>query len=1162
VKCPSCQQNNPDTARFCNGCGTRLTAAAPAAAPQTYTPAHLADKIRTTRAAMIGERKQVTVLFADLKGSMELLADRDPEEARRLLDAVLERMMEAVHRYEGTVNQVMGDGIMALFGAPLAHEDHGVRACYAALRMQETVGRYAELIQKTEGISVKIRVGLNSGEVVVRSIGSDLNMDYTAVGQTTHLAARMEQMADPGTVLIAPSTLRLAEGSVQVTSLGARPIRGLDAPIEVSELVGGAPARSKLRSADTQQPSRFIGRVAELDRLHALLELARVGQGQVAAVSSEAGVGKTRLVHEFLRSAKTQAWRILEGRAHSYERAASYLPIIELLRAYFDLDALDPVSRVAEKVAAAVRDLDLDPELGDAVAPILSLLDALPSDDPFRVLDARERHDRVVEALTQVIVKESERQPLMLVLENLQWIDVETQAFLDTLLDRLLTVRLLLLVDYRPEYQHDWASRPGFNHLEIDPLPPAAADEMLRALLGDHRTLRPLRELLIQRSNGNPFFLEEIVRTLAETKTLVGERGAYRLAGELGTLQVPATVQAVLAARIDRLPHHDKLLLQSSAVIGSDVPQALLEAIVEVPADSVGRALASLQSAGFLYEASLFPDVVYRFKSALTRDVASASLLREQRRVLHARIVDAIERLYHDRRTSHVDQLAFHSSRGEVWAKALFYNRQVGARAVLHAANAEAVQAFQDALAALKHLPETRETVEHAIDLRLDLRPPLLQLGRLDEVLAVSREAERLAGDLGDEPRLARVYTYLINYHYLKGDTRQAIEYGQRCLEVGRTTGDPALQGLARQYMGQSYHAQGDYGRAERTLKENLEATARDQATTSYVASCGWLAFSLADRGAFDAANTYLAEAQRAAETTQHAYSQLIAWTLIGLAWIRRGRLARAVLPLERGLEACRRKHLAVWLPIPLSLLGLAFVRMGHVTEGLRLLEDGVAVSHELGIRVYLAAWLVNLAEGLLAADQHPRALETAREALDLARENGERGHQAQALQILGDIAARGPSPDPREARERYEAALRLAEELGLRPLVASCHLSLSALDARTGDGAGAARRRAQAQQIIDDLDMRSWREQAEKEVTELGHLFIVARSQPDLYDFLAQELSGADRIKVFFDRRRGEQRQRLDELTEERRRAERRRELLDQDLRDWGFGVASRRHG
>jgi len=1067
-------------------------------------------------------------------------------------------MMDAVHRYEGTVNQIMGDGIMALFGAPLALEDHAMRACFAALRMQETVGRYAEQVQRAEGISLRIRVGINSGEVVVKEIGSDTKMEYTAVGQTTHLAARMEQMADPGTVLIAPSTARLAEGFVQVTPLGARAIRGLDAPVEVSELVGGAPTRSRLRGGAAHQLSPFIGRAAELGRLQTLLELAESGHGQVAAVTAEAGVGKTRLTYEFLRSPSARTWRILEGRSLSYERAASYLPVIELLRTYFALDALDPVARVAEKVIATVR--ELDPGLEDAVAPILSLLDALPLDDPFRSLNARERRGRVLDALTQLMLKESDRGPLMLVLEDLQWVDSETQAFLDALFEKLSIARILLLLDYRPEHQLGWEDQPGFTRLPLEPLMPADADALLRALLGEDRALRPLRELLIQRSSGNPFFLEEIVRTLVETHVLAGARGAHRLIAELGTLQVPATVQAVLAARIDRLTHEEKLLLQSASVIGADVPQALLEATTDAPLHAIGGLLANLQAAGFLLEAVLFPDVVYRFKNALTRDVAYASLLREQRRRLHGRIVEAIEALYHDRQSSLVDQLAYHASRGEEWAKALAYNQQVGTRATLHAANAEAVRAFQDALAALSHLPSTRETLEQAVDIRLELRPPLLQLGRLEEVLAVSREAERLATELGDEQRLARVYTYLVNYHYLKGETRQAIEYGERCLAAGRVTGDQALQGLARQYMGQSYHAQGDYARAESTLRENIEGSARAQATTSYVASCGWLAFSLADRGAFDAANTYLAEAQRAAATTRHAYSEVIAWTLTGLVWIRRGRLARAVIPLERGLEACRRKHLTVWQPIPLSLLGLAFVRMGHVNEGLRLVEEGVALSRELGIRAYLSAWLVNLAEGLLAARQDEQALETAREALDVARECGERGHEAEALQILGDVAALRRVPDVRAAREYYEAALRLAEELGLRPLVGACQLSLGALDARTGDSTSATGHRSLAQKIFDGLDMRLWHEQVEREVTELGHLFIVARSHPDLYDFLTQELAGAEKIKVILDRRLRDRRQEIeDEVTEDRRLAERRRDQIEQDLRDWGLAVAAR---
>ncbi|HKB27119.1 MAG TPA: adenylate/guanylate cyclase domain-containing protein [Methylomirabilota bacterium] len=1157
MKCAGCGQANPEGARFCNACGARLDAA-PAPAPSAYTPRHLAEKILTSREALEGERKQVTVLFADLKGSMELLADRDPEEARRLLDAVLERMMEAVHRYEGTVNQVMGDGIMALFGAPLAHEDHAVRACYAALRMQASVTRWADEIQRLEGTSVRIRVGLNSGEVLVRSIGSDLHMDYTAVGQTTHLAARMEQMAAPGTILITPWTLRLAEWAIRASPLGPRPVRGLDAPLEVHELVGAVTSRSILKSAAARRLTRFVGRRAELARLQEILAAAHAGRGQMAAVTADPGVGKTRLVYELVQSSDTRDWRVLESSSVLYEQMTSYLPIIELLRKHFELDDADGTLETARKAAAKL--LGLDSELDDAVAPILSLLDALPEDDPFRALDARERRRRILDALTRMILRESDRQPLLLVFENLQWADAETQAVLDSLLERVLGARLMLLLDYRPEFEHDWRSRPGFSEVAIAPLEPASAEELLQALLGADRSLAPLRRLLVERSQGNPFYLEEIVRTLAETKALAGERGAYRLASDLDGLQVPATVQAVLAARIDRLPHEQKVLLQSASVIGVDVPLALLEAIAERPADALRSTLGELVARGFLDETRLFPDIEYRFRNVLARDVAYASLLREQRRALHARIVEAIETVHRDRLPNHLDQLAYHATTGEVWAKAAVYNRQVAARAVARSANLEAVRASGAALHAVGRLPQTRTTIEQAIDIRLDMRPPLLQLGRLDEVLAVSREAERIARELGDEQRLARVYAYLVNHHYLKGETALAIEYGERCLAVGRTMNDVALQALARQYIGQSRHALGDHAGAERILLENVEALDEARAGTSYVASCAWLAMSLADRGEFEAAYAAVGRALLAAEGTPHAYSQTIAWTIAGLVSIRHGHLARAVLPLERSLEACRRKRLTVWQPIPSSLLGLAFVRMGHVPEGLSLLEDAVRLSRELGIRAYLPSWITNLAEGYLAAAQHARARVAAEEALELATAGGERGQEAAALALLGDIAARSVPAWAEEAHARYAAALALARELGLRPLSAEIHLGASRLCAALGAAPDARRHRAAGEALLGELNMRASSQWGETEVAELGHLFIVARANTDLYDFLAQELSDARTIQVILDRRQGERRQPPGTSAEDRRQAERRRAQLDEDLRDWGLAVAPRR--
>ena len=1129
-----------------------------AAQPQAYTPRHLAEKILTSGSALVGERKQVTVLFADLKGSMELLADRDPEEARRVLDAVLERMLEAVHRYEGMVNQVMGDGIMALFGAPLAHEDHAIRACYAALRMQAAVSRYTEGLERSEGMVVQIRVGINSGEVVVRSIGSDLHMDYTAVGQTTHLAARMEQMATPGSILISQHTLRLAEAVVSVRALGARPVKGLDAPLEMYELVSAAPSRSILRATGAQRLSLFVGRQAELEQLERILGEAGKGHGQLAAVTAEPGVGKSRLVYEFVTSQLTREWRVLESGSLSYEKSSGWAPVIELLRTYFELDDRDTAPEVTAKVSHKI--LALDQDLGPAIPALLSLLDALPVDHPWHALDPRERRRRVLDALTRLVVRESDQRPLVLVLENLQWVDTETQAFLDALLERVEAARLLLLVDYRPEFAHAWGSQPGFNEVPVPLLSREAAEELLRALLGHDQALASLRNLLIQRSGGNPYFLEEIVRTLTETKVLVGERGAYRLAGRIEDLQVPATVQAVLAARIDRLQYDEKTLLQSAAVIGLDVPFALLEAVTDLSGDRLRSGLAHLQGAGFLEETRLFPDLEYRFRTALTRDVGYQSLLREQRRILHARIVEAIETLYHDRLPSWIDQLAHHSLRGEVWRKAEAYNQQVGQRAVARASNAEAVRAFEAALQAVGRLAQTRETLARSIDLRMELRPPLLQLGRLDDVLTVSREAERLARDLGDEQRLARVYTYLVNYHYLKGDTSAALDYGARCLTVGEATGDVALQTVARQYMGQSYHVQGDYPRAEAVLQENLTAVDASPAGTSYVASCAWLAWSLAERGQFQTADACLDRGLRSAAESQHGYTQAIAWSLAGLVSILHGHLPRAVLPLTRSLELCRRKSLTVWEPIPSSLLGLTFTRMGHVTEGLRLLEEGVRLSHELGVRAYLPLWMLNLAEGYLAEGARQRAEETASEALKLAVAGGERGHEAYAHYLLGEIAVGGNPPALDQARERYQAALGLGETLGMRPLVGWAHLGLRAAYARAGRLAEAETHGATGEALLRELGILTGPDSAAIQVPELGHLFIVAPVNSDLYEFLSQDLAGAKGMFVTLDRRHGERRRERDPVGETRHEAERRQTQIEEDLRNWGLAVTPRR--
>src|SRR5262245_29609808 len=464
--CSNCDSPLSTTAKFCSECAHPVAETSPKGrfvAPESYTPKHLAEKILTSKAALEGERKQVTVLFADLKGSMELLADRDPEEARKILDPVLAHMMEAVHRYEGTVNQVMGDGIMALFGAPLAHEDHAARACYAGLRMQESVKRYADEVLRRQGVPLEIRVGLNSGEVVVRAIGSDLHMDYTAVGQTAHLAARMEQLARPGTVLVTSAALELAEGFVEVKSRGLVSVKGLAEPVEIYELTGAGTAPNRFRASLARGLTRFVARDTEVDQLRHALESAKAGHGQIVAVIGEPGVGKSRLFYEFAHSHRTQGWLILEGGSVSHGKATSYLPVIDLLKGYFKIQNADDHRPIRERVTGKL--LTLDRSLEADLAAVLALLDVPLEDREWKARDPYERRQRMVDAVKRLLLRESRVQPLLLVVEDLHWVDGETQAVLDALVESLPTSQLLMLVNYRPDYRHEWSSKSCYSQL-------------------------------------------------------------------------------------------------------------------------------------------------------------------------------------------------------------------------------------------------------------------------------------------------------------------------------------------------------------------------------------------------------------------------------------------------------------------------------------------------------------------------------------------------------------------------------------------------------------------------------------------------------------------------------------------------------------------------
>jgi class 3 adenylate cyclase/tetratricopeptide (TPR) repeat protein len=952
------------------------------ASPQSYTPKHLAERIIDSKAALEGERKQVTVLFADLKGSMELLADRDPEEARKLLDPVLERMMEAVHRYEGTVNQVMGDGIMALFGAPLAHEDHAVRACYAALRMHDAVARYAEELRHRHGVDVQIRVGLNSGEVVVRSIGNDLHMDYTAVGQTTHLAARMEQLARPSATLMTEAVVRGAEGYVHLKPLGPTPIKGLTEPVPVYELKGVGTARTRLQAAAARGLTRFVGRDAELEQLHQALEQAGAGRGQVMAVVGEPGVGKSRLFFECIHSHRTHGWLVLESSSVSYGKAAPYLPLIDLLKSYFKIADSDDTRAIRAKVTGNV--LTLDETLKDSIAPLLWVLESLQPEHEFLVLEANVRRTRTLEAVKRVLLRESRSQPLLLVFEDLHWIDAETQALLDGLIESLPNASVLLAVNYRPEYSHGWGNKTYYRQLRIDPLGSESAEALLEPLLGDDPGLHPLRRLLIERTEGNPLFLEESVRSLVETRVLVGERGAYHLAKDPGAIQVPATVQAILAARIDRLPPADKQLLQAASVIGKDLPWALLLDVSGLSEDDLRRGLARLQASEFVYEAKLFPDLEYTFKHALTHEVTYGSLLQERRRALHARIVSGIERVYATRLGEHVDGLAHHAFRAEMWDKALHYLRQTGSLA------------SQPSIDAVLGGPESPGH--------------LWWRGAHDRAVALATRERALAASFGN---------------------------------FGMTI-------IANFRLGQAYHSLGDYPKAVDVLGRNVARLDGDLRREMFglaglpsVFSRVWLALCLAEQGTVDEAEEHAAEAVAIAEAENHPFSLVLAYAGMGVVRARRGNYESAITPLERGLVTEYAATIPLLFPTIAAPLGWVYALTGRHDDGISRLQDAVQRAEAMDFDANHALRLAWLGEAHLLAGHGHEAKRLGLRALEFARRHGERGHEAYALRLLGDIAMKVSPRDLEQGHERYRAALALAESLGMRPLATALSSSL-----------------------------------------------------------------------------------------------------------------------
>jgi transcriptional regulator with AAA-type ATPase domain/tetratricopeptide (TPR) repeat protein len=1018
---------------------SRAPSPPPAAAPA-------APVVAPPPAPFTWERRRVTLLRA------VLVAPPGPEalvETSRALEVVLDK----VGSFGGAIEGRSPTGIAAVFGLAPA-EDSPSRAAHAAMAIVRAVTR----ARGDAGTGPDIKVALHTSQMLVGQRAGASELDLEGKQAALLVLTALIERGPAGSVTVSDATAPFLTRGLELAELADEDA----ARRRAFTLVG----RRKSAPSQVGRVSAFVGRHHELELLSSRLESAIRGRGQIVGISGEAGIGKSRLLFEFRESLAGRRVTYVEGQCRSYGPAIPYLPVLDVLRALCGVGEGDPAGEVADKVRTSLLEAGFD--LLETAPYLLHLLDVERDTEPYDTLTPEAAQARIFEILRQLIVKKSRQTPLILVVEDLHWIDSTSEECLASLAEILPGAQVLLVCTHRVGYRPPWREKSYMSQVTLQPLDPDESLRMVRSVLVTDQAADALHELIVAKAEGNPFFMEELARTVREQ---VGLRTP---------MAVPDTVEEVLGGRIDRLAPEDRRLLEVAAVVGKDVPFSVVQAVTEFPEPTLRAAFERLKSAEFVYETSLGPELEYTFKHTLTHEVAYGRLLDEPRRALHARIARAIERLYEDRLAEHVDRLAHHTLRGGEWSKAVGYLRQAAARAAGRSAHREAVAHLEQALVALARLPEDRLRTEQAIDIRLDLRTSLLPLGEVEQILPYLREAEGLADQLGDQHRLGRISVYLTGQYYLAGDHERALEYGERAQAITNALRDFSLGIATNAYVGQILLVRGDYRSATAMFRKNVEALVGELAHERFglpqlpaVHSRFCLVVCLAELGEFADGIVRGQESIRIAESIEHPLNLTVAVSGLGRLYLRQGDLERAIPILERGVELSRTWNLGIWFPPVASALGAAYAATGRLADALPLLNESVERAVAMRFLSAQSPALTALGEAHVLAGRPADALAPAQRALTLAEQNGERGHEAWALRLLGEIALASDGPSRDQARDWFLRALERATGLGMRPLAAHCHLGLGRAARLSGDGPASDEHLASAAALMRELDMR-----------------------------------------------------------------------------------------
>jgi class 3 adenylate cyclase/tetratricopeptide (TPR) repeat protein len=1031
------------------------------------------------------ERRQLTVMFCDLVDSTRLAGQLDPEDLRDVVRAYQAACAEAVRRFGGHIAQYLGDGLLIYFGYPLAHEDDASRAVHAALAILEAMQQLNSRLERERRVRLAVRLGIHTGLVVVGEMGGGDRQEQLALGETPNIAARLQGLAAPDTAVISAATQQLVQGLFTCQALGTYALKGVRQPIAVYRVLGASTAQSRFEATVTAGLTPLVGREEEVGLLRRCWEQVAEGHGQVVLLSGEAGIGKSRLVQELRQWSEHSGGRRLTFRCSPYAQQSALYPVIDHLQRALQWQRDDTPAAKLAKLEQGLRGYRFSqPETVPLFAALLSL--PHPESYPPLTLSPQRQKQRAWQALVAWLLEEAERQPVLAIWEDLHWADPSTLEWLGGFLEQVPTVRLLTLLTHRPEFRPPWPPRSHVTPLALTRLTRSQIEAMVTRVAGGKSLPAAVLQQIVARTDGVPLFVEELVKAVLETDLVQEEADRYVLTRPLPTLAIPATLHDALMARLDRLGSA-KGVAQLGAVLGREFAYELLQAVAPMEEVTLQHSLAQLVDAELLYQRGQPPQATYVFKHVLIRDAAYQSLLRSTRQQYHQRTAQVLESQFPETVETQPELLAHHTLCGEVWDKAMAYCRQAGDKALAHSAHREAGGYFEQALSAIPHLPETRDMQEQAIDLRLALRTALRPLGDDERILTALREAESLAAALDDPRRLVQISVSLIVDFFNRGAHDQAIAVGQRALALVTASGDAVLHALVNLRLGQAYSSQASYRQAIDYLRQAMAffdgARRRERfglPNQPAVLSRAFLAWCYAELGTFAEGRTVGEEGLRVAEAVDHHGSLMFASWGIGLLSLRQGDLPRALPLLERAVDICQEPDLPSYLPWVAPALGAAYTLAGRVADAVLLLTQALEQATVMKRVDQQALCRLPLGEAHLLAGRFEDAQTLAEQALTQAREHQERGHQAYALRLLGDIAARRDPPEVAHAAAYYQQAHALAAALGMRPLVAHCHRGLGTLYATTSQMEQAGVELSTAIEMYRAMDMTFWLYQAE----------------------------------------------------------------------------------